>query len=106
MPNTSDSPISATVVINLPGGVVHPDVRLLPATNSTAIAQILPITDKKPPISTLFIPHSSSLKICYHSHFFHPVTFPISFYLLLPERSIFFGIHIFSANFIIAYGSF
>ena len=23
MPNTSDSPISATVVINLPGGVVH-----------------------------------------------------------------------------------
>ena len=106
MTNTSDSPISATVVINLPGGVVHPDVRLLPATNSTAIAQILPIKDKKPPISTLFIPHSSSLKICYHSHFFILLHFQFLSILLLPEHSIFSGIHMFSANFIIAYGSF
>ena len=48
-------PVSNKVVINRPGGVLQADVKFIAVNIETARPQIVPIREKKPPISTLFI---------------------------------------------------
>lgn len=53
--NKKVSPNSDTVVKNLPGGVDQPSTKLFPAINTIANVHILPINERKPPITDFFI---------------------------------------------------